>query len=98
MRSKYCQILALATAFFLLLSGATAGQTATLIDRGQAIDLALAHNHALLAQRTQINQDQALEITANLRPNPTLGGDLQFIPVFQPNNFSGDYLNDDLQF
>jgi cobalt-zinc-cadmium efflux system outer membrane protein len=98
MRSKYCQILALATAFFLLLSGATAGQTATLIDLDQAIDLALAHNHALLAQRTQINQDQALEITANLRPNPTLGGDLQFIPVFQPNNFSGDYLNDDLQF
>jgi len=98
MRSKYCQILALAMAFFLLLVGASAGQTATLIGLDQAIDLALAHNHALLAERTQINQNQALEITANLRPNPTLGGDVQFIPVFQPNNFSEDYLNQDLQF
>jgi outer membrane protein, heavy metal efflux system len=98
MRSKYCQTLALAMAFFLLLVGASAGQTATLIGLDQAIDLALAHNHALLAERTQINQNQALEITANLRPNPTLGGDVQFIPVFEPNNFSEDYLNQDLQF
>ncbi len=98
MRSKYHQILALATAFFLLLAGASAGQSATLISLDQAIDLALAHNHALLAQRTLINQDQALEITANLRPNPTLGGDAQFIPVFQPNNFSEDYLNESQQF
>jgi cobalt-zinc-cadmium efflux system outer membrane protein len=98
MRSKYHQILALATAFLLLLAGASAGQSATLISLDQAIDLALAHNHALLAQRTLINQNQALEITANLRPNPTLGGDAQFIPVFQPNNFSEDYLNESQQF
>jgi cobalt-zinc-cadmium efflux system outer membrane protein len=98
MRSKYCQILALATAFFLLLGGVSAGQSATLIGLDQAIDLALAHNHALLAERTLINQNQAQEITANLRPNPTLGGDAQFIPVFQPNNFSEDYVNEDLQF
>jgi cobalt-zinc-cadmium efflux system outer membrane protein len=98
MRSKYHQILALATAFLLLLAGASAGQSATLVSLDQAIDLALAHNHALLAQRTLINQNQALEITANLRPNPTLGGDAQFIPVFQPNNFSEDYLNESQQF
>lgn len=69
-----------------------------MIGLDQAIDLALAHNHALKAARTQINQDQALEITAGLRPNPTLLGDAQFIPIFQPNNFSEDYLNQGQQF
>jgi len=98
MRSRYCQILALAAAFFLPLAGTSAGQTATLISLDQAIDLALAHNHALKAARTLINQNQAEEITANLRPNPTLLGDAQFIPIFQPNNFSYDYLNQSQQF
>ncbi len=69
-----------------------------MIGLDQAIDLALAHNHALKAARTQINQDQALEITAGLRPNPTLLGDAQFIPIFQPNSFSEDYLNQGQQF
>ena len=69
-----------------------------MISLDQAIDLALAHNHALRAARTMINQNQALEITAGLRPNPTLGGDAQFIPIFQPSNFSSDYLNENQQF
>jgi cobalt-zinc-cadmium efflux system outer membrane protein len=81
---------------FLLLEAAGAGQTVISLD--QAIDLAQAHNHALKAARTLINQNQALEITAGLRPNPTLGGDAQFIPIFQPNNFSSDYLNENQQF
>ena len=38
----------------------------------QAIDMALKHNHSLQAARTMILQNQAQEITANLRPNPTL--------------------------
>ncbi len=49
----------------------------------QAIDLALQHNHSLQAARTTILQNQAQEITANLRPNPVLIGDAQFLPVFQ---------------
>jgi cobalt-zinc-cadmium efflux system outer membrane protein len=69
-----------------------------MIGLDQAIDLALAHNHALRAARTLINQNQALEITAGLRPNPTLDGDAQFIPIFQPSNFSSDYLNQNQQF
>ena len=55
----------------------------------EAIDLALKHNHSLQAARTTILQNQAQEITANLRPNPTLLGDAQFLPFFQPSNFSG---------
>ena len=54
----------------------------------EAIDLALKHNHSLQAARTTILQNQAQEITANLRPNPVLLGDAQFLPFFQPSNFT----------
>ena len=64
----------------------------------EAIDLALKHNHSLQAARTTILQSQAQETTANLRPNPTLLGDAQFLPIFQPSNFNGTYLNDSAQF
>ena len=50
--------------------------------------MALQHNHSLLAARTTIQQNEAEEITANLRPNPVLLGDAQFLPIFQPNQFS----------
>ena len=69
------------------------GQTTTLISLDQAIELALAHNHALRATRTLIFQNQAQETTANLRPNPVLGGDAQFIPIFSPSDFSKDDLD-----
>ena len=64
----------------------------------QAIDMAIQHNHSLQAARTTILQNQAQEITANLRPNPTLSGDAQFLPIFQPSNFTGDYLDNSAQF
>ncbi len=83
---------------FFLLEGAGVGQTPTLINLDQAIDLALAHNHTLQATRTTILQNQAQEITANLRPNPTLGADTQFVPIFSPQDFSGDNLDSIQQF
>ena len=64
----------------------------------EAIRLALQHNHALQAARTNILQNQALETTANLRPNPTLSWDAQFLPIFQPNQFTADYINNSAQF
>ena len=84
--------------FFMLLVEAAVGQNKTLIGLDQAIDLALAHNHSLKATRTLILQNQAQEITANLRPNQTLGADSQFIPFFSPQDFSGDNLNETQQF
>jgi len=63
-----------------------------------AIDLALKHNHSLQAARTTILQNQALEITANLRPNPVLLGDAQFLPFFEPSNFSSEYMDNSAQF
>ena len=73
-------------------------QTPTLITLDQAIDLALAHNHSLKATRTLILQNQAQEITANLRPNPTLNFDSQFVPIFNPSDFSATALNEIQQF
>ena len=82
----------------LLLLVPAEGQSTTLITLDQAIDLGLAHNHALKASRTLILQNQAQEITANLRPNPTLYFDSQFLPIFQPSEFSGDNLSEVQQF
>ena len=84
--------------FFLLLVGAGNGQNTTLISLDQAIELALAHNHSIKATRTLILQNQAQEITANLRPNPTLGADSQFVPFFSPQDFSGTNLDETQQF
>jgi len=64
----------------------------------QAVELALQHNHSLQAARTTILQNQAQEITANLRPNPTIDWDTQFLPLFQPYDFTIDYLNNSAQF
>ena len=98
MRFRYFRRL-VPTAMLLLLWGETgAAQNTTLINLDQAIDLALKHNHSIQATRTLILQNQAQEITANLRPNPTLGADTQFIPFFSPQNFSGDNLNTIQQF
>ncbi|HEY1470564.1 MAG TPA: TolC family protein [Candidatus Acidoferrum sp.] len=69
----------------------------TRISLDDALRLALQHNHALQALRTTIQQSLAEEITANLRPNPTLGLDAQFLP-FQPSEFSSDYINQQAQF
>src|SRR5580693_9985725 len=68
------------------------------ISMDQAIQMALEHNHNLKAARTTIQQSQALEITANLRPNPVFTADAQFLPIFQPDHFTADYLNETVQF
>jgi cobalt-zinc-cadmium efflux system outer membrane protein len=63
-----------------------------------AIQMALRHNHNMLAARTTIQQSEAEEITANLRPNPVILSDWQFLPIFQPSQFSEDYLDNTAQF
>jgi cobalt-zinc-cadmium efflux system outer membrane protein len=98
MRSGYFRISAPAATFFLILAGTCVGQNTTHISLDQAIDLALTHNHSLQATRTLILQNQAQEITANLRPNPTLGADSQFVPIFNPQYFSTENLDQIQQF
>jgi cobalt-zinc-cadmium efflux system outer membrane protein len=71
---------------------------AVTISLDEAIQMALQHNHNLMAARTTIQQNEAEESTANLRPNPVVLGDSQFLPIFQPSQFSADYLDNTAQF
>jgi cobalt-zinc-cadmium efflux system outer membrane protein len=68
------------------------------ISLDEAIQMALAHNHTLQAERSTIDQSEALEITANLRPNPVLLGDAQFLPFFNWNQFNSNYIDNNAQF
>jgi outer membrane protein, heavy metal efflux system len=61
----------------------------------QAIQMALRHNHTLQAARTTIQQNQAAEITANLRPNPTFFVDWEYLPLF--SRPQGETVSDYLQ-
>lgn len=73
------------------------GRTPVRITMDQAIDLALAHNHTFLGTQTQIQQNEAQEITAALRPNPQLAWDGLFFPL-SPNNFNSENVNNTQQF
>lgn len=61
----------------------------------QAIALSSKNNHSLLALRTTILQNQAQEIQANVRPNPTFFADWEYLPLSSPPGISFlDYLHD----
>jgi cobalt-zinc-cadmium efflux system outer membrane protein len=69
-------------------------KTAVRISLDEAIQMAIQHNHVLLAARNTIQQSEAEEITANLRPNPALTVDWEYLPFFTPSSFTVDYLHD----
>jgi cobalt-zinc-cadmium efflux system outer membrane protein len=58
----------------------------------EAIQFALQHNHNLLAARTTIQLNRAEEITANMRPNPALFVDWNYLPAFTPSSANSTYL------
>src|SRR5579883_579588 len=79
----------------MMTGGLVYGQSPGLrITMEQAIELAIKHNHNLIAARTNVQQSQAQEITANIRPNPTLFADWEYLPIFsRPQGVSiADYL------
>jgi cobalt-zinc-cadmium efflux system outer membrane protein len=63
---------------------ATYGQAAIRISLDEAIQMALQHNHVLIALRTTIQQSEAEEITQGLRPNPTIFADWEYLPLGSP--------------
>jgi len=78
------------------LSGSVlAQQVPVKISLEEAIQMALRHNHTLQAARTTIQQNQAAEITANLRPNPTFFTDWEYLPLLP--HPQGESLSDYLQ-
>jgi cobalt-zinc-cadmium efflux system outer membrane protein len=61
---------------------ATQGPVRITLD--EAIQMALQHNHNIIAARTAIDQSLAMEVTANLRPNPALFTDWEYLPLNNP--------------
>jgi len=55
-----------------------------------AVRIALAYNQSLRAQRLNIDQNRAQEITAALKPNPTFTTLIDTIPVFSPQLIRGN--------
>jgi outer membrane protein, heavy metal efflux system len=58
----------------------------SLISMEDALRIALRYNQGLRAQRLNIDQSKASEITAALKPNPVLGNLVDTIPLFSPQN------------
>lgn len=83
--------------FSLAMPGVAHAQTPVRITLDQAIELSIAHNHALKATRTQIQQNQAQEVTAALRPNPNLTADALFVPI-EPQNFNSNVISNVTEF
>ncbi|MGB8769312.1 MAG: TolC family protein [Candidatus Korobacteraceae bacterium] len=69
-----------------------------LITIERAIELAKRNNPTLQANQTLISQSKEEEVTANLRPNPVLTLDAQFLPIFSPDMFTSTYINTDSEF
>src|ERR1700731_757670 len=56
----------------------------SLISMEDAVRIAFQYNQTLRAQRLNIDQSKAGEVTAALKPNPVLGNLVDTIPIFSP--------------
>jgi cobalt-zinc-cadmium efflux system outer membrane protein len=77
--------------------GAAFGQPAG-VTLDQAIQMAIQHNQALLASRTTVQQSQAQEVTANLRPNPQFTAIWAYLPLYRTEEGFLSYLHDSTEF
>ena len=77
--------------------GAAFGQPVS-VTLDQAIQMAVQHNQSLLAARTTVQQSQAQEVTANLRPNPELAAVWAYLPLYRPEEGLLSYLHDSSEF
>jgi cobalt-zinc-cadmium efflux system outer membrane protein len=91
----------------IILLGWTAGSMAaraqqasplSRIDLEQAIQLAIKHNHALKAAENTIQQSEAEEITAAIRPNPVFTYDDLYVPIFSPSQLDTSTLDNITEF
>jgi cobalt-zinc-cadmium efflux system outer membrane protein len=96
-RTMYYRALRISALLAVLLGAAAlvsgqSPQSAIRITLDEAIRLAVAHNHALLAARSNVVQSQDQEITANLRPNPVFGADVIGLPI-TPKEFTANNID-----
>jgi cobalt-zinc-cadmium efflux system outer membrane protein len=61
-----------------------AGSPPKMISMDDAVRIALTYNQSLRAQRLNIDENRADEITAALKPNPTFSTLVDTIPLFSP--------------
>ncbi len=55
-----------------------------------AVRLALQHNHQIKAQRLNVDESKADEVTAALKPNPVFSSVNENFPVFSPSQLTWD--------
>jgi outer membrane protein, heavy metal efflux system len=100
--------LAVCTVLFSTLKGTAVAQTQgpVKVTLDEAVQMALQHNHNMLALMTTIQQAQAEETTANLRPNPSVFADWEYLPLGSPatqnpsvygGQSTADYLHDNTE-
>jgi outer membrane protein, heavy metal efflux system len=61
-----------------------------LISKEDAVRIALAYNQSLRANRLTVDQNKANEVTASLKPNPTLSLGVDAIPIWAPQTIRFD--------
>ncbi|MGH9356692.1 MAG: TolC family protein [Terriglobia bacterium] len=83
---------------FAAINATAQSQPPVRIDLEQAIQMALQHNHQLNANRTLIQQAEANQITASLRPNPVFLTDALFLPFFSPHALNGSTIDNITEF
>lgn len=99
-RTAAVRLMGIVLAAHLMGTARTYGQAAgpVKIDLEQAIKLALENNPSLKAARTEIQQSEAEEITAAIRPNPVFTYDDLYIPLFSPSQLSATTLDNVTEF
>ncbi len=71
---------------------------ATILSMDDAIRLALEHNQNLRAQRLNIDQSKAIEITAALKPNPVFTNLNEDFPILSPDFLTFENLRTNQEF
>lgn len=89
--AHFLGLLLLATRIALAQTGPGPSPPAA-ISLEQAVQLALAHNQALRAQRLNVDQARAGEITAALKPNPVFTNVNEDFPIFSPSQLTSENL------
>ncbi len=96
---RYCRIgaYALVAGAVMAVPRAAIAQVPAPVSRltlDQAIQMAVARNQALQAQRLAVDMSKADEITAGLKPNLSVSFGVDGFPVFSPSQINGSFFSD----
>lgn len=95
---RRCAAAVIAGALWPVAASAQAAAPVTRLTMDDAVRLAVARNQALQAQRLTVDASKADEITAGLKPNPSLSLSASGFPVFSFSLYTPDYLKNTLTY